>query len=148
MSEADLDTWYSLALPIMGWVAEIEGQTIQVTSGEIAGRFDVGDRAAEVELKRLIEGGWIDALDTTGYGGGLSLMEPRLTEKGARAVGRWPSNDPYEALMAVLESRIVDPDIDATTRSRLVRFRDGLVDVGKGMVSGVLSTVLTTGFPS
>ena len=68
-------------------------------------------------------------------------IELRLLERGKRAVGEWPNEDPYADLVALLEHRIAEEE-NPERRSRLQRFLDGLVDAGKDIATAVLSDVV------
>lgn len=71
-----------------------------------------------------------------------SYVGPFLHERGARAVGQWPSDDPYKALLAVLDRRIYDEKTDPETKGKLSRLRESFVDVGQGVGTGVLSSLI------
>jgi len=70
----------------------------------------------------------------------------RLTEKGSQHVAGWPSrpgDDLFPALITAIEERIAVADADE--RTRLEWLRDGLVAVGQGVVTGVLTDMATRG---
>ncbi len=71
----------------------------------------------------------------------MTRQHARLAPAGARAVGLWPSSDPYEALLALLDRRVVEaPDED--TRSRLRRVRDTITGLGRDVGSNLIANVL------
>lgn len=69
-------------------------------------------------------------------------------ERGARTIGMWPTNDPYELLVQLLE-RHIGEEPNEERKGKLRRLRDDLGDIGKGTVSGVLVELmkLGTGMP-
>lgn len=65
------------------------------------------------------------------------------TPKAMRTIGLWPA-DAFDTLMYVLEERIAQ-ESDPRRRRSLQQVRDGLIDVGKGVASGVLTAVMRAG---
>jgi hypothetical protein len=137
------DTWFPVALPILEEVARIEPGDLE--SQDLAGRLGLPAGKVEVEIARLLEGGFITGIDTTGYGGGVSMIQTRLGVSGARAVQAWPSADPYEALLQVIEQKLLDDDIDPDTRSKLTRLKSTFTEVGKGTVTALLAAFIQGG---
>jgi len=69
----------------------------------------------------------------------------QLSEKGYQAVAGWPSrpgDDVFVRLLDVLQERI-DGAPTETERTRLEKFRDGAVGVGKDVLTDVLSKAAT-----
>ena len=75
----------------------------------------------------------------------MALSHPGLAERGARFVGAWPAENPYDAFIDLLERRIASTT-DDEHRSRLKKVRDGFVklsgDVGTQTVSALLVELL------
>lgn len=94
-------------------------------------------RAAEAARGRALAG-------LPELSGGAMLIPPMLTERGARAVGLWPSDDPYELLVALLDRQIAAEDSD-DERTRLQRLRATVRDVGKGTVTALLVELIKAG---
>ena len=65
------------------------------------------------------------------------LENSHLGEKGLRVVGAWPSDDPYDALLALLERKIEATD-DPAEKSKLAALRGSVADVGKQVIAGLL----------
>jgi hypothetical protein len=65
----------------------------------------------------------------------------RLRERGRRAVGQWPSEDPAQALIQLLEERVALTE-DPVERSRLEKVLGTVRDVGTSVLSGVLRDLL------
>jgi hypothetical protein len=56
----------------------------------------------------------------------------------------WPTNDPYELLVQLLERQIV-AEPNEERKGRLRALRDGLGDIGKGTISGLLVELIKLG---
>jgi hypothetical protein len=72
-------------------------------------------------------------------------MNIQLLERGLRAVGVWPG-DSYDAVLAIVSHQLaVEPDEDR--KNRLQKHREGLVGVGRDVVTGVLTAFATSAIP-
>lgn len=137
------DTWERVALPILNRIAEVEtADDNTIGSVTLAAEVGLSEAEVEVELSRLLKAGYLTGIDMTGFAGGLSLSGVRLEERGARVVGVWPSTDPYEALLALLDQRLVDPNLDDETKGKLRQVRDVVTTVGKGALATVLGAYI------
>jgi hypothetical protein len=58
------------------------------------------------------------------------LTDIRLTERGRRAVGQWPSEEAYDALLQLL-SQEIDAEPEAEKRRGLEKMRDGVLQAGR-----------------
>jgi hypothetical protein len=139
-------TWETRALPLLHAIAALEttSQDEQIEVSVLARMTGISDREAYVELKRLLDAGYLRAqvLDVMGDDvGETGLWDVMQLEKGSRAVGQWPSGDPYEALLALIERRMAE-ETDPEARGRLDRLRGTLIEVGKGTASGVLAALV------
>jgi hypothetical protein len=143
------DTWSTRAIPILELIAEIEIDAHQISLGEVADRTGLPVEAVDVELDRLIAAGYAHGeIHRTMSGGDRRVWTyqgPVLAERGSRAVQQWPSDDPFDALLMLLDQRILDPALDPETKTRLERLRGTLVDVGKGAAGGVLAALVRAG---
>jgi hypothetical protein len=83
-------------------------------------------------LHKLLSGG-----DTRSW----FLENSHLGERGLRTVGAWPSDDPYEALVEILQRQIEETS-DPEKKTRLQAFRSSLADVGRATVAGLLVELL------
>lgn len=119
-----------------------------VSLGELAEETGITVDVIDPEVTRLLESGFLrgECRRVMGPADHWCVLNPVLTEKGARAIGMWPSEDPYEALVALLESRIRE-ETDEDQRSRLRKLRDSLREVGKGVAVGVLTELVKLGLP-
>ena len=135
-------TWETVTLPVLEHIASLEdAESPQgpLTSEALAETVGQPVQQVDSELVRLHAAGYLRGrLHLTGLGSRLhQLNGAGLTEKGARAVGKWPPNDPYDLLLLLVEQRIATAS-SQEERSRWQRFRDGLVDVGKSGAGGLL----------
>jgi hypothetical protein len=104
-------------------------------------RHDPGTTAA---LRSLKSSGYVQVTD-----GGPDQVDGfrlfALTDKALQLVAGWPSTTGEAALaklVAELNERIgAEPDEEK--KGKLVRLRDGVLDVGKEVAAGVLTKVLT-----
>ncbi len=141
------DTWYSRALPILQAVREVEGtdESYVFQIGDLADRTGIDPRQVVVEVERLIEGGYLSGKLGGPMSGGdvrpWHVANARLAPAGARVVGLWPSTDPYEALLALLERRVAEAP-DEETRSRWRKVLDTITGLGRDVGSNLLANVL------
>ncbi len=112
-----------------------------VNIGQIAAGTGLDPNEGTDEVERLCAAGYLTGPLTKMMTGGdprpWFLENSHLGERGLRVVGAWPSDDPYEALLALLERRIVATD-DPEEKSKLAKLRGSLADVGKQVIAGLL----------
>ncbi len=140
------ETWNSRAIPIMEAIAVNEDPHEMVTLDDLSQATGLSHVEVEVELERLIDGEYIQGdIHRTmagGQRGHWRLDGSVLLERGSRTVGQWPSDDPYEALLALIDKRLLDTTLDEASKTKLQRFHSTLVDVGKGTAGGVLAALI------
>lgn len=68
------------------------------------------------------------------------LENSLLGERGLRVVGAWPSEDPYEDLVKILERRIEEAS-DPEKKSKLQALLSSVGEVGKTAIAGLLVEV-------
>jgi hypothetical protein len=139
------DTWNIVALPILEYVAELELEgPVDTNSTALAAALSVSHGSVLVEMRRLIDDGFVAAEQPGGSLGSNEedYFELRLAERGARVVGRWPADDPFDSLLALLDRRLADPAIDVETKSKLRKLRSTLGEIGKTTAGAVLSAYL------
>jgi hypothetical protein len=66
------------------------------------------------------------------------LVDERLSGRGLRAIGAWPSENSYDAILRVLERRI-EAEQDPDTRSRLRQFLSFLQGLGREVGTSLLT---------
>jgi hypothetical protein len=133
------DTWYQLALPVLEYLSHREPFTFP-NVGEMADALGADPNAVVVEIDRLAEAGYIRGgvrkMATGGDPRPWMFHQPELAERGARAVGMWPAEDPYDALLALVERRISE-EADEERRSKLRRLAGSLADLGKSVGTAI-----------
>lgn len=106
---------------------------------EAAAGRDEGDLGIFTALTALSEAGYVEGV--AGFGDPPTWMFVKLTEKGHQEVSGWPvtpGGDYGAKFIEELDRRIEDAPDDAE-RTRLQRFRDAAGDIGKGVITGVLT---------
>jgi hypothetical protein len=143
------DTWDNRAVPILEHVATLEATGAPFNLPHVAETLGCSRSEVQIEVDRLRSGGYLggDLVQKGDGAGGIVVWDfrrPRLLEKGSRAVGQWPSDDPYDALLSLIEQRL-DDETDPETRTKLERLRATLLDVGKGVAGGILGSLIRAG---
>lgn len=141
-------TWETVAIPIMDAVDALQREGVgSVALVKIAEQSGLTFEQVEAEIDLLVAAGYVgyEVVREQGRPRAARLNFAQVYEKGARIIGRWPSSDPYDALLELLDRRILDDRIDDDTRSSLRKLRGALVDVGKGAAGGVLAALVRTG---
>lgn len=138
-----MDTWSLVAMPVLSWLSAHEGDHAQI--GQIADHLGLDPQAVANELDRLCRAGYVAGEVRKSATGGnprpWSLFPIRLEERGARAIGLWPSGDSGEVLLDVLK-RAEATETDPERKSRLQKAveaigglaHDLVVDLGVSIV--------------
>ena len=105
------ETWESVAVPLLEHFAEREDEYAYSSSAigtrTIAAAAGVDVVAAELELTRLFAAGYIAGrFESEGQAGASWMIRPTLTAKGARAARKWPTDEPAEALLTIIDRRL------------------------------------------
>lgn len=138
------DRWFRIAVPILEALHEREAE-FYTQIGDLADALSLDPMDVVREVERLIRDGYL----TGKLGKVMSGGNPRpwhlssfaLTGDGARVIGSWPSDNPYEALLALLDLRIGSAS-DHGTRSRLRKFKDGLITLSSEVGANTIASVL------
>lgn len=135
-------TWESRELPLLAAVARAEQTGTPADTHSLANDTRLTTRDASMGLRALYDAEYLTGIDaTTMSGPSFDLLDVRLLERGRRAVGQWPADDLRQVLLAILEQRI-SSTADPEERSRLERFREGVIGVGTEVVTSLLSSFL------
>ena len=135
------DMWSTVALPLLEHFAAHEAEYAHrmnaIAVGEIAAATNLDARTVGLELGRLFDSGFLEGRYTREYPLEQSWMTgPTLTERGARATGRWPSNDPAEAMLAIIERKL-DAARTPEERSFWQKIKDGFAGVPGSITGGL-----------
>jgi hypothetical protein len=138
------DRWHSVAVPILEYMREHARPMTMIPVWHIADATGIDPTDVAVELDSLIAAGYVvGPLRKTMSGGDPTswfLESSSLGERGLREVGAWPSDDPYEALLDLLDRRI-EATSDPAERSKLAALKSSVSDVGKQLIAGLLVEV-------
>lgn len=139
------DDWFAEDVPFLRALVEMEreepGGPLPFP-GDVAVRAGLPVNSGNVLADRLNEGGYLRAdVKRNGAGEIWVVMIRAITGEGRRAAGQWPSHDPFERLLDLLEQRIAD-EPDEERKSRLARLRDTLKELGKDVGSNVVANLI------
>jgi hypothetical protein len=140
---ADL-TWDRLEQPMLERIAQAErDDTLDTTLGygAMAEAFGFTEREVMLSLFALIDArpAYVNAMsDDGGMSGNRFVQILGLTERGRRAVGQWPSGDPFTNLLQLLDQRI-DDVTDPGERSRLTKVRDSLLGMSRDVATSLFT---------
>jgi hypothetical protein len=135
------DTWTTVAVPLLEHFAAYEVEYAErmtaIPLGEVLIATGLDSRAAALELERLFDAGYLQGNFSREYPAEQSWMiAPTLSELGARSVGRWPSRDAAEAMLAIIERRL-NAAQTPEERSFWQKIRDGFAGVPGNIVGGL-----------
>jgi hypothetical protein len=108
---------------------------------EAAAGREAGDLATFAALDALSGAGYVEGV--AGFGDPPTWMFIKLTEKGRQEVSGWPVTpgaDYGAQFIEELDRRIEDAP-DDQERTRLERFREAAGEIGKGVITGVLTNM-------
>jgi hypothetical protein len=135
--------WTTRVLPVLQAAARAYSRTpsqLGVRTEDVVEELGskIDQDATALALDELVRAGYLE--ETMG---GDQLPGPgwsRLTEKGLQVTAGWPSASGEIALDRLL--KVIEERIEATTgeeRSKWERLRDGIADVGRGVLVAVLT---------
>lgn len=135
------DMWETRDRPLLEAIAEADerGRAVERVS-DLNGVAGLSESDAMAGVKALFKDGLIDGADASSHSG-FDLLEIELTGDGRRAVGSWPTHDPYADLIRLLEDRIA-AETDPTERKRLQSFLDSARSLGESFVGSLLATLI------
>lgn len=135
-------TWSVRELPILEAIFNLEEAKDEhgfnsVGPGDVA--EEVGLDLDEVRrgIRALYEAGFVEGNDASS-GAGWDLFGLRLLERGRRAVGQWPTDDPYVSLVKMIESQIA-AEPEGERKTRMKKLLGTLTEVGSDVAGSVLS---------
>jgi hypothetical protein len=138
------ETWNAVARPILNWVAYLGPERTTFDSPELVEALGLDAVVVSQEFGRLeregyFEGEVIRPWDPTSPF--FRYVGPGLSAKGLREVGSWPSSDPYEALLSLIDSRI-EGAVDEDEASRWRRVRTKVRDLGTEVGAKVFAALM------
>jgi hypothetical protein len=142
-----VDSTWDTDLRVLQAVAEAEQERIPYFGvREISQKADLSQEEAIASLMALYEAAppYIDARPLTGNDHVLAINGIKLTERGRRTVGVWPSDNVYDALLDLLGERI-QTEADGEEKSKLQRFRDTVQGMSRDVVVGLMTEAVKAG---
>lgn len=131
-------TWEEREQRLLEAIATAEEEGREARADELDSPTGLSPQQVQQGLRALYDAGYVDGIDVTAQGDTFDLLNIRLLERGRRAVGQWPSEDQYAALLEVLETQIAASQ-DPEQRTKLERLRDAAIGLGQGMLATVLN---------
>ncbi len=119
-------------------IADAEDRGVEARADELGEPTGLALDDVQRGLQALYDADYIEGIVATGQDEIFDLLNIRLLERGRRAVGQWPAEDQYAALMQVLERQIAASG-DPAERTKLERLRDAAIGLGEGMVATILN---------
>lgn len=119
-------------------IADAEDRGVEARADELGEPTGLALGDVQRGVQALYDAEYIDGIVATTQQDIFDLLNIRLLERGRRAVGQWPAEDQYAALMQVLERQIATSE-DPTERTKLERLRDAALGLGEGMVATILN---------
>ncbi len=147
-TEPVTDTWYDVALPILRYVNDLDPNAKVTTAARISAKTGIDSTLISRDLQSLA-GEYIGGNVGTYRAEGLYIADAYLTSRGAHQVGRWPSDDPFEALVALLEKQIAettDPDKASAFKKFLAALKEVSVAGGGTALGALLMKFVQSGF--
>ena len=142
-----MESTWDTDLRVLRAVAEAQQERIPYFGvREISEKADLSQEETIESLMALYEAAppYIDAQPLTGNDRVLSINGIKLTERGRRTVGVWPSDNAYDALLDLLAERIqVEPDEEQ--KSKLQRFRETVQGMSRDVVVGLMTEAVKAG---
>lgn len=135
-----VDTWFSLDLPILEAVAEIESADGWADAGSVASRLSTDPDEVAIRLKALDAGGYISVERYRADGQALDVT---LLRDARQAIGQWPREDELFDRFVVALNAAAENQSDPVTRSKLKRAADGLGSFGRDITVEVTAALLS-----
>jgi hypothetical protein len=135
------DMWETRDRPLLEAIAaaEEDGHTVERPS-KLFGTAGLSEPEVLTGLKALYKDGLVYGIDASSLSG-FDMLEIELSGDGRRAVGSWPSRDPYVDLIRLLEARVAATS-DTDERTRLQRMLGSVRDLGSDVVANLIATLI------
>jgi hypothetical protein len=139
-------TWTKVEAPILTAIADWRPKPGRPgpTSSDIIETTGLDADAITTALDRLKAAQYVTGSRLNGAGGAVLFVNLHLCERGLRAAGVWPADDPFEDLVRVLNDQIAH-EHDADRAGRLRRLLSAVVEAGRDVAVGVLTELASRG---
>jgi hypothetical protein len=139
------ETWDSRELPILQAIYRARGEgTDDLNRAARSAVPDLEERHFTVALSDLGNAGFLRVMSLRGDNALMGVVVQDLTPAGLRVVGAWPSGTLADQFLKALADRAAAEE-DPEQRNLLTRLLELSVDVGRGVLVGVLTHVTTRG---
>jgi hypothetical protein len=125
-------TWQEREQRMLEVIRDAEEAGEQIPLWTLAERLGLEERLAELTLGRLQQARYVRVFIRADWPTGI--YDAKLTERGLRQVGVWPSEDPYAALVDMLQEQL-EAETDPGKRSRLRALLVGVTTAGREVVT-------------
>jgi len=128
-------TWTDREQCMLEAIRDAEEASEPTSLGLLVKRLELDERLVKLTLRRLSDAGYLtgvvyrDALTREV----VSAPHVRLKERGLRAVEVWPSEDPYAALVDLLEAQL-EAETEPEKRSKIQALLAGVTSAGREVV--------------
>ncbi len=140
-NEQTTRTWDIFEMAVLNEIGRAEQAGTEPEIEAALDRAGCPEHRMPTIVKRLKGEGFIEVHVVEAMGGVFQFLSARLTGQGARVVGFWPSNDPFEDLIRRLDQLIADADGDVE-KTKLQKLRDAAYSLGGDAVRAVLGEII------
>jgi predicted ArsR family transcriptional regulator len=136
--------WVTVDLPVLAqsaYALEVKHDG-QVDTEAVATELGLSAEDAMRSLVRLWEDGLLDGADASTFGGDRQVIVTRMTARGRREVGMWPSSRDGEALVEAIEQAIAQTD-DEETKGWLRQMAKSARNVSEGMLASIAAAAVS-----
>ncbi len=138
-------TWEGVDRPILEAIRQAEMDQADAMAYVRAVPPGMSDVDLQVHLVALYEGNFFEGRPIeSAHVRPVIVSISRLTEKGRRAIGQWPSEDALTTFLQMIDDRIAST-ADEGSRSRWRQLREAVTAVGTGAGANLLAQFLTAG---
>jgi hypothetical protein len=127
-------TWTDREQRMLEVIRDAEEAGEEATLALLIDRLDFDERLVKLALRRLLEAGYVDAAVMNAWQSEMvAAREIKLLERGLRQVAVWPSEDPYSALVELLEAQL-EAETEPEKRSKVQALLAGVTTAGREVV--------------
>jgi DNA-binding HxlR family transcriptional regulator len=136
------DSWSRIGRPVLEALLNAERRDEDLYARDLRDVVpDVSERQFHNTLTNLLDAGFIAG--TPYHEGGQrypEYLDLRLLGPGRQELRDWPCRDPFETLILALDVAIAGADEEE--RTRLEKFKASALEVGQGVLTGLLTNLV------
>lgn len=133
-------TWDTIERPILEAVRQAELDRTEMGRAAFQAVPTLSDDAITGVIVSLKKAGYLEAAYVTTGGGDQLVDVGPLTERGRREVQQWPSDEPYTALIALIDQRLSESTGEEHTKYE--QLKAALVAIGTGTGGTLLAQLI------